>query len=261
MRASTAVALGIAAYLVFLAATIPAAFVARRIDASAVRAGEARGTPSNASAVHVSEARGTVWNGSARLELALPSGPLTVEELAWHFLPARLLTGRVAFAVHVRSPGEGALEIARGFGGWEMRGLAWKGDAAALAALSPLVATWRPQGQVAITAPHLAWNGREARGSARLEWHDAAVALADVHPLGTYRVDVEAAGGPAKIALSTVDGVLQAKGNGTVDANGRITFSGEALATGPQASALEPLLDLLGRRRPDGAHALDWRAP
>src|SRR5665213_555454 len=141
MRASTAAALGIAAYLVFLAASVPAGFIARRIDGSAVRISEARG-------------------------------------------------------------------------------LAWKGDAAALAAVSPLVATWRPQGQLGITAPRLAWNGREARGSARIEWHDAAVALADVHPLGTYRVDVEAAGGPAKIALATLDGVLQAKGSGTVDANG-----------------------------------------
>src|SRR5665213_156419 len=205
MRASTAAALGIAAYLAFLAASVPAGLIARRIDGTSMR---------------ISEARGTGWSGSARLELTLPSGPLTVDEMAWRFQPARLLTGHLAFAVHVRSPGEGTLEIARGFGGWEARGLAWKGDAAALAAVSPLVATWRPQGQLGITAPRLAWNGREARGSARIEWHDAAVALADVHPLGTYRVDVEAAGGPAKIALATLDGVLQAKGSGTVDANG-----------------------------------------
>ena len=246
MRASTAAALGIAAYLVFLAASVPAGFVARQIENPGVQ---------------VSEARGTLWNGSARLEVALPAGALTVNELAWHFLPARLISGRVAFAVHVRSPGDGELEIARGFGGWEARGLAWKGDAADLAALSPLVATWRPQGQLDITAPQLAWNGREARGSARLEWRDAAVALADVHPLGTYRLDVEAAGGPAKIALATLDGVLKASGTGTLDAQGHLAFQGEARGEGPSAGALEPLLDLLGRRRPDGAHALDWRAP
>lgn len=246
MRASTAAALGIAAYLVFLAATVPAAFIARHLDIATVQ---------------VTHARGTLWSGSAGVNAALPAGALAVDEISWRFLPARLLTGRVAFAVRVRSPGEGTLEIARGFGGWEARGLAWRGDASALAALSPLVATWQPQGRLAIAAPHLAWNGREARGSARIEWRDAAVALADVHPLGSYRIDVNAAGGPAKIALATIDGVLEASGNGTLDAQGRFTFSGQARGTGPSAAALEPLLDLLGRQRPDGAHALDWRTP
>ena len=40
---------------------------------------------------------------------------------------------------------------------------------------------------------------------------------------------------------------------------GAITFSGEARGQGANAAALEPLLNLMGPRRPDGARSIEVR--
>jgi general secretion pathway protein N len=96
------------------------------------------------------------------------------------------------------------------------------------------------------------------RGEARAEWKDATLALSPVRPLGTYRAELRGAGGPAKLTVTTVDGALRISGDGTLTAPSRFAFSGEARGNGPQAQALEPLLDLLGPRRADGARALRW---
>jgi hypothetical protein len=57
-----------------------------------------------------------------------------------------------------------------------------------------------------------------------------------------------------------VDGPLRVTGQGDIAFPSRITFNGEARAQGTAASALDPLLDLLGPRRPDGARTLAWRS-
>jgi hypothetical protein len=57
------------------------------------------------------------------------------------------------------------------------------------------------------------------------------------------------------VTLATIDGVLRLAAEGTWSA-GHLALNGDARATGPDAAALEPVLDLLGPRRADGAHAL-----
>jgi len=240
--------LGIAAYAVFLGATIPARFVAQRVAAPG--------------ALEVTDARGTLWNGSARATIATGGAPFTVERIGWHFLPARLVAGRLAFAVDAAGTGlEARGEIERGFGAFAARDLRARAQAAAIAPLVPLAAGWRPEGMLTLAAPALAWDGREARGEARLEWRDAALAIASVRPLGSYRVDARADGGPARITVATLDGALRIAGSGTFSPPAALAFAGEARGEGPSAPALEPLLNLFGPRRPDGARTLEWHTP
>lgn len=248
MRPLTLAALGAAAYAVFLVALMPASYVAARLEAS------------TGGGVQVHEAAGSIWSGHGRATLATPAGPLAVEHVEWRFLPARLLAGRLAFSVTGRSSGlETRAELARSLSMWEARDVAIEGLAVGAASFMPLVAHWRPEGRLAAKAPLLAWNDREMRGEARLEWRAAAVALSDVKPLGTYRVDLRGDGGQARVTLSTIDGPLVLAGHGTITPPARLAFSGEARAQGPQAASLQPLLDLMGPRRADGSRTLQWR--
>ncbi len=246
MRPAVLAALGLAAYLAFLAATVPASFVASRIAVPGV---------------HIEDAEGTIWNGHAHVSIASGASTLELDHVTWRLAPARLLAGRLAWRVEAASPALSAQgEIERGFTVLELRDVDALGDAAALAPLVPLAATWRPEGGVHVSAARIAWDGRDVRGEARIEWKRAGIALSTVHPLGSYRVEARAAGGPAEFQVVTEEGPLRIAGRGTFDAPGRFAFSGDARAEGPAAAALQPLLDLLGPRRADGARTLEWRA-
>ena len=250
MRTPILAALGVAAYLLFLAAGMPASFVLARAQAAAPGAFEVR------------EASGTAWRGNAALTLATAAGPVALDRVAWTWRPARLLAGRLGFDVAAGGRDlELRAETARTLTHWEARDLDARGNAASLAALLPWIAAWRPEGSLALTSPRLESDGREVRGSARLEWRGAAVSLADVKPLGTYRADVEAEGPRAQVRVETLEGPLRITGRGTFTAPGRITFSGEARPEPAAAAALEPLLRLLGPARADGARTIEWRAP
>lgn len=248
MRPLRLLALGALAYAAFLVATLPASLVAPRL--AEATGGQAR----------LSNASGTVWNGSARLAVTARGLALAVDEVRWRFLPLRLLAGRAAFAVQARLGRlEGGAEVSRTPFTWRVDDLRGGGDASTLAALHPLAASWQPAGTLSVAAPSIAWDGKEARGSATAEWKDAALAFSAVRPLGSWRVQASAEGAAVKLSLSTVTGPLRLAGNGTLPLAGRFAFSGEARAEPGREKDLEALLALLGPRRADGAHALELR--
>lgn len=238
--------LGLAAYAAFLAALTPASFVAARIE-EATRGG-----------LQLRDASGTIWNGKAAAVVATPAGPFAIDELQWRFLPARLLGGVALFAVEANTEDlKVAGEAGRGLGAWKVPTLAASGTAAGTASFLPLLAAWRPAGNLAIEASDLELRESELRGTARIRWSAAALGLSDVRPLGTYVAELRGEGGPAKITLTTVDGPLRITGGGTFSPPVRIAFKGEARAEGAAAAQLQPLLDLIGPRRADGARTID----
>jgi general secretion pathway protein N len=246
MRAGSLAILGIAAYSAFLVAGMPARWLVARIDLPA--------------SFQAHEVEGTLWKGSARAILSAPGGTLVVDRAEWDFLPSRLLQGRLAYAMSLRGAGfEAKYEAGRSFGGWGLRDLALRADAALVAAALPLVARWRPEGNIAVTAPSLGLAGNDVRGNLRVEWKSAATALSAVKPLGSYAAELAGEGASGRIALSTLEGPLRLTGQGRVDWPTRFAFKGEARAEGPNAKALEPLMEILGPARPDGARALDWQ--
>jgi general secretion pathway protein N len=248
-RIAAFAALGIASYAIVLIATLPASLAAERIAAA------------SGGAVQVTDATGSLWCGTARARVVPHRGmPVEIEALAWRLRPARLFAGRLAFDVKLTAAGiDAGLEAARGFGGWEARELLARGDASGLAALSPYLGPMRPQGALTFTAPRLAWDGGELRGEALLEWRGASVGWSEVRPLGSYQARLNATQGPAQFAIVTLDGPLEVSGQGTLTLPSRIAITGEARADAAQYPALEPLLKLIGARRADGAHAIDWR--
>jgi general secretion pathway protein N len=248
MRLRAIAALGVAAYLVFLAAGVPASFVAARVSAH------------TQGRVQLIEPEGTAWNGKARAIVTSPSGAVAVDHIEWQFRPARLASLRLAFDVRAALAGlDAGFEIGRSPGAWEARDVKAAGDVAALSALFPLLAAWRPEGTFSLASPAFSWDGRTARGEARLTWGRAAVALSAVRPLGNYHASLNANEGPVHFRVNTLEGALRIEGKGTFTPSGQVEFSGDARAEGANTAALDPLLDLLGPRRADGSRALAWR--
>lgn len=237
-------AIGIPAYLVFMVLASPASFIAAR--ASAATDGRAQFT----------DTRGTFWDGSMRAHL----DGATFDLIAWHFLPAKILEGRIAFDVDFSSKDvSGKARVARGWSDWEAQSGSAVLEARALPAFVPMVAAWRPEGRVEVQAQGVRWNDREMHGLVTGEWRDAAVALSDVKPLGSYRFSANGSGDTVALAVSTLAGALKLSGKGEAKLPRGTTFAGEARAEGGSAAALEPLLNLMGPRRPDGARSIEVR--
>jgi general secretion pathway protein N len=246
MRPGSLAILGIAAYSVFLVATLPARWAVERAGTSGDLA------------LHSVE--GTIWNGEAQAVVGLGGGTFTVDRLAWRFLPSRLLQARLGYAISAQGAGfEAQGEAARSFSGWSVRDLKARADAALATAALPWTGPWRPEGSVSATVPSLELAGREARGNLQLEWRNAASALSEVKPLGSYRAEVAAEGAGANLRVSTLEGALRVTGQGRLEFPSRLAFTGEARAEAAKAGALQPLLDLIGPARPDGSRAIDWR--
>ena len=248
MRRPAIAALAVVAYLVFLVASTPASFMARHVSAAA------------GGRVQFTQSTGTLWRGAARGRMLAPGGPVFLDSLEWRLLPARLAAGRIAFDVTAASRGfDARFQMARGVTDWEFRYVAARMEAAFLAAFIPFATQWRPEGSLVLAASTLLWDEREMKGDASLEWRNAALGLSDVRPLGSYRLDARARGGPAALELTTIEGALKLAARGTFTPPGGVALSGEARAEGDSAQALAPLLDLIGPPRADGARALELR--
>ena len=228
MRPGSLAILGIAAYSVFLVATMPARWAAERGLAKPALL-----------ALH--DIEGTIWHGNAQAAIGGTAGSFAIDRVEWRFLPSRLLQGRAAYDASMKGAGfEARGEIGRTFAGWSVRDLNGRSQAAMA------------------TAPSLDITGREVRGELRIDWTDAATSLSEVRPLGAYRAEVKADGPAARIVLTTLSGPLRVTGQGQLDFPSRLALTGEARAEGPSAPALQPLLDLMGPRKADGSRAIDW---
>jgi general secretion pathway protein N len=251
MRARSLVLLGLAAYLAFLAAGVPARWLEQRLAAAAPGRYEAHAMS------------GTLWRGEGQAVVNVPGGTLLVDKVRWRFLPSRLLEGRLAFAFDVKGAGfEASYEAGRSFSGWGLRDLAVRADAALAAAALPFLGRWRPEGSVTAASPAIDVAGEnDVRGEATIEWKSAGTTLSEVRPLGSYRAAISADGPGANVTVTTLEGPLRLSGNGRIEWPARLNFMGEARAEGSRAGGLAPLLDILGPARADGARTLDvrWR--
>jgi general secretion pathway protein N len=248
MRLRALAIAGVIAYVLFLVALIPASFVAERVTAA------------TGGRVAIANAGGTLWNGAARVRLTLAGGWLDLDNVEWHFAPLELGVGRLAFDTSATAQGiDAKARVGRAFGGWELANMELTASLPAIATLAPVAARWRPEGRLTVDAPKWEWNDRGARGEATVEWRDAALSLSEVKPLGSYRAVATGDGALTQLAVKTLGGQLQVNGKGSAGP-ALVTFSGEARPSDSSvAKALEPLLDLMGPRRPDGARSLELR--
>ena len=97
-------------------------------------------------------------------------------------------------------------------------------------------------------------------GGGDIQWQNAGSSLTTVQPLGSYRLDIAAAGKTANLKLSTSQGVLDLTGLGQWHLQtGQIQLTGTATPR-ERAGELEPLLNLFGQDQGNGKRALALNA-
>jgi general secretion pathway protein N len=236
--------LGLAAALVAFA---PAAWLA---DAVASASGER---------LLLADAHGSVWAGSA--VPVLTGGPGSGDASA---LPGRLnwtlgldgwalgLTARHACCIN----GELRLRVEPGFGRLRFTlpasaAAIGQWPAAWLAGLGAPFNTMQFGGQLSLTSGGLVVDSARGRwtlqGGATLTMNGLSSRVSPLDTLGSYRL-VLAGGEVAQITLSTLNGPLFLSGSGQWSASG-LRFRGEARAAPGSESALNNLLNILGRRQ------------
>jgi general secretion pathway protein N len=209
----------------------------------------------------LADARGTVWNGSA---VPLLSGGADSRSAA--MLPGRAswrlgLRG-LGLELHLRQPcciaDEIVLRLRAGFGGMAVelppgQDLLGEWPAAWLVGLGAPWNSLQPKGTLRLSSPGLSLDVAAGRwrlnGQASLELSDVASSLSPLDRLGSYLLHIDASGaqGPT-LSLSTLDGALELSGQGQWTAT-QLRFRGEARAAPGFESALDNLLNILGRRQ------------
>lgn len=201
------------------------------------------------------DAQGTLWNGSAFLGGAAGEGgavtPLLPGRFAWRLSPL-VLVGHVDMRVENPQALSQPVHISGSWSQWNVSPGELLLPAEGLAGLGAPLNTLAPSGTI-----KLDWNALELQrqgqmvavtGRTVLAMSDMGSRMSPIKPLGSYDMVMDWHGQDAALTLRTVRGALQLSGNGSLN-NGRLQFSGQAMAAEGYEDTLGNMLNLLGQRR------------
>lgn len=243
--------LGAGAYLVFLAANLPAAMVGNALE-RASRGGIALGDP-----------RGTAWKGSGVLALRSGGAWRGVADIEWNCNPLALFAGRV----DLRISGSGRdtqLRALASFGpsGASFRNVELSAPAAALEPVMAAAAFARPEGRLRLLADSLEVGAASLRGAATVEWTDAGLGGMQAQRLGDYRLQITGSGDRAELTLATLRGDLRLRGQGEWRAaQPRLVQLRGVAEAAAERKDLELLMQALGARGTGIPQPFTWSVP
>jgi general secretion pathway protein N len=213
--------------------------------------------------VQLVNTRGSVWQGQADLLLTGGSASRSVSALpqgvGWRLRPT-LDAGTPALSLQLTAPcctpQALALLLRPRWGGAELRLAASRSQwpAELLVGLGTPWNTLNLESQLALQTDNLTlrWDQGRAnlQGGLVLDAQDLASRLSRLRPLGSYRLELQAApdGHTATLNLSTLRGDLLLQGSGQW-VGGRLRFRGEAEAAPGREEALTNLLNIMGKRQ------------
>jgi general secretion pathway protein N len=249
---------GIVGAVAGLVAFAPAAWVAGAVNQA------------TAGRLLLTDARGTVWSGSALPVLTGGEGSRDAmsmpDRLEWSLALRGLTTAELSLRQACCLVGQPRLRVQAGLGQTKVAvlpdvqtpqagtGAVLQWPAAVLAGLGTPWNTLQLGGTVKLTARDLQIERVQGRlrivGFAQVDLQDTRSRVATLDTLGSYRLTVQGdpAQGDAQLNLSTVDGALQLSGQGSWTAAGA-RFRGEAQAAPGNETALNNLLNIIGRRQ------------
>jgi general secretion pathway protein N len=225
--------LGVLAYLVFLAANVPAAWLGYALERA------------SAGAVALGDPRGTVWKGQGSLAVRSGNTYRSLAEIEWRCNPLGIFAGRLNLTISGEAPGSSLRAGASlGLSSVRLQGVEASVPAALLEAVDARIAFWKPDGRVRVLAGSLEVGAGKVLGGATVEWNDAG--LSGVPRVGDYRLQVNGSGERAALTLSTLRGDLRvsARGEWTAAQPRVVQMSGEAEISSARKDleALRPLL-------------------
>lgn len=211
--------------------------------------------------VLVVDTRGSVWSGSGALVLTGGEGSRDASRL-----PGRVQwsLGWSAGAPELRlnldccTAGDLPLKLSPGWNRW---GLSLPARAEPLLRipagwLSGLGTPWNTLqlgGQLRMSSRDFQgeWSVGQwrSRGALDIEFVQLSSRLSTVSPLGSYRLTLQSQNdGLAQLQLQTLEGALQLRGQGAMGGGNPTRFQGEASAAPGRETALDNLLNIIGRR-------------
>lgn len=225
--------LGVAAYLVFLVANLPAAWFGYALERA------------SGGALALGDARGTVWKGRGALAVRSGAAFRGIADIEWRCNPLSILAGRLSVALSGSAPGASLrANVSLGFGSVRLQNVEASAPVALLEPAIPIAAIAKPEGRLRIAADSLEVGIGSVRGAATVEWADAG--LSGVRRVGDYRLQITGSGDRAAIRLATLRGELRVSADGEWRASQPrvVQMRGMAEAS-PARKDLEPLLQLL----------------
>ena len=241
--------LGIAAYLVFLLANAPAAWLGFALERSS-RGALALGDPA-----------GTLWKGSGVLALRSGGAFRGVADLQWSCSPLSVLTGRLSVALSGVAP-ETRLRASVSLGARSVRfqNVEVNAPAALLEPLVPAAAFAKPEGRLRVLADSFEIGGAGVVGAASVEWLEAGAL--QTQRLGDYRLQITGKGERAELKLATLRGDLRLTGGGEWRAAQPHIVQLRGLAeAAAERKDLEPLLQAIGTAGPGPSRPFAWTEP
>jgi general secretion pathway protein N len=243
--------LGVGAYLVFLMANVPAAWLGFALERAS------RGT------LVLGDPKGTVWKGSGLLALRSGGGFRGVADLEWSCNPLSVLTGRLRVALSGVAP-ETRLRASMSLGPGSVRFQNVQADApvALLEPAVPAAAFAKPDGRLRVLADSVEIGGAGVVGAATVEWVEAGLSGLQAQRLGDYRLQITASGERAAMKIATLRGDLRLSGEGEWRAaQPRIVYLRGIAEAAAERKDLEPLLQLLGIEGPGPSRPFAWTVP
>jgi len=242
-------ALGIAAYLVFLLANAPAAWLGFALERSS-RGMLALGDPA-----------GTLWKGRGLLALRSGGAFRGVADLEWSCNPLSVLTGRLGVALSGVAP-ETRLRasLSLGLRSVRLQNVEANAPASVLEPAIPAAAFAKPDGRLRVLADSVEIGAAGVSGAATVEWLEAGVL--QVQRLGDYRLQITGSGARAELKLATLRGDLRLTGAGEWRAaQPRIVQLRGTAEASAERKDLEPLLQTLGIRGSGTSRPFAWTVP
>jgi general secretion pathway protein N len=238
--------LGAVAYLVFLVANVPAAWLGYALERA------------SAGAVALGDPRGTVWKGQGALAVRSGNAYRSLAEIEWRCNPLGLFAGRLNFSLSGSAPGASLrASLSLGLRSLRLQNVEASVPAALIAPAFPVAAFAKPEGRLSVLADSLEIGPASVRGAATLEWAEAGAM--GVARLGDYRLQITGSGESAAVRLSTLRGDLRVNGSGEWRAAQprSVQMRGEAVAS-PARKDLEPLLVLLAGEGAGPSRPFAW---
>jgi general secretion pathway protein N len=209
-------AVGALAYLVALAATFPATWIARALERT------------SADKLLVRAPEGTLWTGRARVYARERSGPpLALGELRWKTAWSGIFAGKLATDVTFGDAGQPVhLELSPF--GVTLQGLDVVLPARVLSTFVPGLETIGPEGLLRLRSDSLRVEDDSILGLAEIEWRAVRFSRTPALDLGSHVARLRGGGSKVNIDLGTLEGSLRLSGSGTWDLKTGLKGAGSA---------------------------------
>lgn len=204
---------------------------------------------------------GTLWQGQAEaVYWQTQTSVQPLGRLSWRWRAADLASARLAWKLALSGAGSDLdAELSRSLDAWHLRQARGQLSANVLGGLWPAMRLIHPQGRLELAAEDFRIGRDGMGGEMRLDWRAAVSALVTA-PLGEYRLRLTAGEGGLDLNLDTLQGPLQAQGQGRWRPGEGMSLSVEIRPPTTNRADYAPALDLLARADAEGTYRLIWSA-